>query len=54
MVFGSNIFIHNSIKLHTYMVFKGLHALFLIFRGCHIQMLITPEIFVIEAICLQF
>ena len=25
-----------------------------VFRGCHIQQLITPEVFVIEASCLQF
>ena len=41
----------------------GLHALFLnekvrtlqnvFFSGCHIQQLITPEVFVIEACCLQ-
>ena len=49
------------------MVFKslkiGLHASFLdekvltvhiVFRGCHIQQFITPEVFVIEASCLQF
>ena len=49
------------------MVFKslqiGLHALFLnekgsyctwhFLRGCHIILLITPEVFVIEASCLQ-
>ena len=45
------------------MVFKslqiGLHAQFLnekvlTVRGCHIQQLISPEVFVIEASCLQF
>ena len=49
------------------MVFKslqiGLHAPFLnekvltvhnVFRGCHIQQLISPEVFVIEASFLQF
>ena len=44
---------------HTHLLFlflneKGSYCTYRFIRGCHIQQLITPIVFVIERSCLQF